>query len=36
MYEEEYVEEDVQTSRKGSPRMLSKKEKAIRNILHKL
>ena len=36
MYEEEYVEEYVQTSRKGSPRMLSKKEKAIRNILHKL
>ena len=36
MYEEEYVEEYVQTGRKGSPRMLSKKEKAIRNILHKL
>ena len=36
MYEEEYVEEYVQTSRKGSPRMLSKKEKAIRNILQKL
>jgi predicted RNA-binding protein with PIN domain len=36
MYEEEYDEEYVQTSRKGNPRKLSKKEKAIKNILSKL
>jgi predicted RNA-binding protein with PIN domain len=36
IYEEEYDEEYVQTSRKGNPRKLSKKEKAIKNILSKL
>jgi predicted RNA-binding protein with PIN domain len=33
---EEYDEEYVQTSRKGNPKKLSKKEKAIKNTLGKL
>lgn len=33
---EKYDEEYPQAGRKGNPRKLSKKEKAIRNILHKL